>query len=93
MPERIRVEVAYAETGRQFLREIELPAGSTLGEAIVRSAVADEMRIDVATFDVGIWSKPATRDRVLADGDRVELYRPLLIDPKAARRARAKRPR
>ena len=93
MPECICVEVAYAAAGRQFLRAIELPAGSTLADAIKQSGVASEMQIDVATFDVGIWSKITARDHVLADGDRVELYRPLLVDPMDARRARARRKR
>ena len=93
MAERIRVEVAYAERGRQFLRAIDVPPGSTLEDAIAASAFADEFGIDVATLAVGVWSKPASRDRVLVDGDRVELYRPLQIDPMEARRARARRTR
>ncbi len=91
MPENIRVEVAFAEPGRQFLRGLEIAAGSTLADAIAASGVADILDIDVDSLDAGIWSKPAARERVLVDGDRVELYRPLRIDPKDARRERAKR--
>ncbi len=93
MAERIRVEVAYAESGRQFLRAVDLPHGSTLADAIAASMIGAEPGIDVAQLEAGIWSKPATRDRALVDGDRVELYRPLQIDPKDARRARARRAR
>lgn len=87
----ISVEVAYAEPARQFLLRLDLPAGVTVAEAIVASAVEHAFAIDAAELGVGIWSKPVSRDAVLANGDRVELYRPLKADPKEARRQRAKR--
>lgn len=86
---RIRVEVAWAEPRRQFLRTIELPAGATLADAITASGVETECAIDARELDTGIWSRPAPRDTRLRDGDRIELYRPLRIDPKEARRRRA----
>jgi uncharacterized protein len=88
-PEGILVEVAYAEAQRQFLRQIQLPAGATVADAIRASAVESEFRIDAKGLRVGIWSKPVDPACVLANGDRVELYRPLKIDPKEARRRRA----
>lgn len=88
-PARIRVEVAWAEPRRQFLRALELPAGATIAEAIAASGIEAECGIDASALDSGIWSTPASRDTHLRDGDRVELYRPLQVDPKEARRRRA----
>lgn len=90
-PASISVEVAYAEPGRQFLIRMDLAAGATVAEAIRASGVEREFAIDPAVLGVGIWSKPVARDALLANGDRVELYRPLKADPKEARRQRAKR--
>lgn len=93
MTETISVEVAYAEPARQFLRRIVVAAGSTVAEAIAASGLADEFGIDAAALDAGIWSRMVTRETVLRDGDRIELYRPLKADPKEARRLRAARTR
>ncbi|MBX3699895.1 MAG: RnfH family protein [Dokdonella sp.] len=89
----ILVEVAYAEPGRQFLRALRLPVGSTVAAALAASGVAEVCSIDPAHCAVGIWSRRVTLQSVLADGNRVELYRPLRIDPKEARRLRAQRRR
>lgn len=89
-PDRLRVEVAYAEPARQFLRALELPPGATVADAIAASDVAREYAIDTHTLVVSIWSKVVDRLALLQDGDRVELLRPLKIDPKDARRKRAK---
>jgi putative ubiquitin-RnfH superfamily antitoxin RatB of RatAB toxin-antitoxin module len=88
-PARIRVEVAWAEPRRQFLRRVELPAGATLADALSASGIEAECGIDASVLDTGIWSSPASRDAPLHDGDRVELYRPLRVDPREARRRRA----
>lgn len=90
-PPAIVVELAYAEPQRQFLRRFELPAGATVAAAIAVSGVEQAFGIDAAGLGAGIWSKPAPRDAVLRDGDRVELYRPLTADPKESRRRRAAR--
>ena len=90
MAETIAVEVAYAEPARQFLRRIALPDGATIADAIAASGLEAELGIDASRFATGIWSKSAPRDARLADGDRVELYRPLTADPKEARRRRAR---
>jgi uncharacterized protein len=89
MAETIDVEVAYAERDRQFLRRLTLPRGATIADAIASSNLEAEFAIAVAALATGIWSKPTPRDTVLSAGDRVELYRPLEIDPKEARRRRA----
>jgi putative ubiquitin-RnfH superfamily antitoxin RatB of RatAB toxin-antitoxin module len=91
MADTIDVEVAYAERDRQFLRRLRLPAGATIADAIVAAGLEAELGIDASSLATGIWSKPKPRETPLADGDRVELYRPLLADPKEARRRRATR--
>ncbi|MBO9662603.1 RnfH family protein [Dokdonella sp.] len=87
----IAVEVAYAEPQRQFLRRVELRSGATVADAIHASEVERECAIDPAALAIGIWSKAVDRGALLRDGDRVELYRPLQVDPKEARRRRAER--
>ncbi|MEO5626246.1 MAG: RnfH family protein [Dokdonella sp.] len=87
----ISVEVAYAEPDRQFLRRVDLAVDATIKEAIAASGVEREFGIDTDVLGVGIWSKPVAREATLANGDRVELYRPLKADPKESRRLRAKR--
>jgi putative ubiquitin-RnfH superfamily antitoxin RatB of RatAB toxin-antitoxin module len=91
MADTIDVEGAYAERDRQFLRRLRLPAGATIADAIVAAGLEAELGIDASPLAAGIWSKPKPRETPLADGDRVELYRPLLADPKEARRRRATR--
>lgn len=87
----MRCEVAYALPGRQLLLSIELRPGATVHDAIVLSNIADLMPdLHVNDADVGVWSKPCSLDTPLKDGDRVEIYRPLIMDPKDARRKRAK---
>ena len=87
----IRIEVAYAESERQFLRRLVLAAGTTLAQAIEASGLAREFSIDTTALAAGVWSKAIARDAQVQDGDRIELYRPLKIDPKTARRRRAER--
>lgn len=86
----IGVEVAYATPARQLVIAVQLPAGSTLEEAIDRSGIRAEfpdMVIDPAAL--GIFGRKAPPGQVLREGDRVEIYRPLIADPKEARRRRA----
>lgn len=91
MPE-IRVEVVYALPDKQYLRQVALEEGSTLEQAIQASGLLALRRdIDLSKNKVGIFSRPAKLDDVIQEGDRVEIYRPLLIDPKALRRQRAER--
>ncbi|WP_410013964.1 RnfH family protein [Sodalis sp. C49] len=88
----IRVEVVYALPERQYLRQLVLAAGSTLEQAIQASGLlAIRHDIDLDKNKVGIFSRPAKLSDRLNDGDRVEIYRPLLIDPKELRRQRAER--
>ncbi|MGD8385366.1 MAG: RnfH family protein [Lysobacterales bacterium] len=91
---RISIEVVLALAASQEIRRLELPAGSTVADAIAvagfpESAPGYEFDPD----KVGIFGARKPLDTVLRDGDRVELYRPLLADPKEARRQRARRQR
>lgn len=86
----VRVQVCYARPGFVFLRELAVPASTTLRAAIEPSGLLAEVpEIDLAVSRVGIFGKSKTLDTVLRDGDRVEVYRPLIADPKESRRNRA----
>lgn len=94
MAERLRIEVAYVEPGRQFLQVLELPADATVAQALAACDLALQFPgLDLAASKLGIFSRPATRETRLRDGDRVEVYRPLIANPKAARRERAEQAR
>lgn len=84
----IEVEVVYAERERQVLRALRLPAGSTVAHAIEAARIQEDVSSD-APCAIGIFGRLVQADHPLSDGDRVELYRPLLLDPKEARRRRA----
>jgi len=84
------VEVAYALPDKQSLISIEIKNGSTLKEAIDASGILETFdQIDLTKDRVGIFAKFATLDTILRDKDRVEIYRPLIADPKKARKDRA----
>ena len=86
----ITVEVAYGLPHRQFLEALEVRPGTTALEAIEASGLRETFPEAVVEANgIGIFSRKVTPDHVLAHGDRVEIYRPLLIDPKEAQRARA----
>lgn len=88
----MRIEVAYARPDIQVVVELEVPAGATAADAIRRSGLlARYPEIDLGKNGIGVYGEPADLERPLRDGDRVEIYRPLLIDPKAARRAKTKK--
>lgn len=90
MAEQVTVEVVFAEPSRRWLRKVTLPAGSTVAQAIEASGIAREMSgLVVDPARLGIFSRKVTPDHVLGEGDRVEIYRPLTLDPKEARRRRA----
>lgn len=90
MAESIRVEVTYAKPERQELVHLELPAGSTLRQAVEASGLVQRYpEIDLAKGKFGIYAKLAKPDSVLRDRDRVEIYRPLIADPKEVRKQRA----
>ena len=89
--ETMRVEVAYATPERQLVLPLEVHRGCTLAEAIERSSICEEFPGLVVDFAaVGIFGRKAPAGQVLQPGDRVEIYRPLIADPKEARRKRAR---
>jgi uncharacterized protein len=86
----ISVTVVYALPDAVTEIEVCLTAGATVADAIERSGIAAKLPdVDIAGAAVGIFGKRVRRDTALGDGDRVELYRRLIADPKAARRRRA----
>ncbi len=90
----LSVEVAYApDPDRQVEIPLEVPAGTTLEEAVRLSGILEEFPdIDLGGRNkTGIYGKLAKLDTALQDRDRVEIYRPLIADPKAARRKRAEK--
>lgn len=94
-----RCTVAYALPGTQWLWEVELQGAATVGDALDAArerAIATPgpplPPIDWAQTSVGVFGVACGRERLLADGDRVEIYRPLAVDPRAARRARSAGP-
>jgi putative ubiquitin-RnfH superfamily antitoxin RatB of RatAB toxin-antitoxin module len=86
----IAVEVVHAGEAQQIVCKVELHPGSTVIQAIEASSIAGTLPDGVAINDVGIFGRKVALDRVLADGDRIEIYRPLKLDPMEARRKRAR---
>jgi hypothetical protein len=90
MAETIHIEVVYARAERQDVIPLDLAEGSTLKQAVEASGLpAKYPEIDPAKGKFGIYSKLAKPDTVLRDRDRVEIYRPLIADPKEVRKQRA----
>ncbi|MFN4263241.1 MAG: RnfH family protein [Thioalkalivibrionaceae bacterium] len=87
----ISVEVAWAGPEVQRVIALEVPEGTTVAEAVEASGVLDEFaEINWPEVDVGIFGRLTRKDQVLGVGDRVEIYRPLIADPKEVRRKRAR---
>ena len=86
----IGIEVVYALAGEQTLFKHVVPAGTTVEQAIRVCGVLEKYpRIDLAANKLGVFGKLAKADTVLRDRDRIEIYRPLIADPKEVRRRRA----
>lgn len=93
MSSAINVEVVVAVPESQLLISLSLPAGSTVADAVAASGALESYSEHVDEHSpVGIWGREVARDRKLAEGDRVEIYRELLLDPMEARRLRASAP-
>lgn len=90
--ETISVELIYIEPSSQNCLKLDLAEGTNIEQAIHRSGLLERFpEIDLNVNKVGIFSKIKELDTVLQTGDRIEIYRPLLTDPKEARRQRAKK--
>jgi uncharacterized protein len=88
--EMINVEVCYPLPTKQELVRLRLPAGSLLQQALEASGLLGKYpEIDLKKNKFGIWNKLSKTDAVLRDFDRVEIYRPLIADPKEVRKQRA----
>ena len=88
--EKINVEVVYAMPDEQLLLKYEVPKGATIAEAIKLSGMLDKHpEIDLEKGKFGIFGKLSKTDTVLREKDRIEIYRPLIADPKEVRRKRA----
>lgn len=89
---RISVEVAYALPDKQAIIELEVPEGTTAIEAARQSGITQKFEgIDLDNAKLGIYARVVSSSQVLREGDRVEIYRPLIADPKDVRKARAAR--
>ena len=84
----MHVIVAWISPTEQDLVPLELPAGTTVALAIAASKLASGYKLSLDIERVGINGRLARLDSTIADGDRIEIYRPLVVDPKEARRAR-----
>lgn len=90
MSDKINIEVVYALPDEQILFRQSVPAGTTVAEAVRASGVLDKHpEIDLAGSKLGIFGKLTKADAVVRDKDRIEIYRPLIADPKEVRRKRA----
>ncbi|MBT3348105.1 MAG: RnfH family protein [Thiotrichales bacterium] len=90
MRDKIKVEVAYALEDEQIIIELEVEEGATAEQAVIASEVIERFpEIELESVKMGVFGKVAKRDRVLLERDRVEIYRPLIADPKEVRKARA----
>lgn len=88
--EPLNVEVAYALPDKQVIIAVSVPEGATLRDAIDESGILDRFPdIDLASQKVGIFGKLKKFDQPLRAGDRIEIYRHLIADPKAVRKQRA----
>ena len=89
----IRITVVYSPVARQVIeRELTLPEGATARLALQASGLLDEYpKLQAGPLQVGLWGRACQPVQVLEDGDRLEIYRPLRVDPKVARRERFQR--
>lgn len=88
----INVEVAYALPHKQAIIPLQVPAGTTALEAAKLSRINERFEgLVLEDARLGIFSKPVAPEQALKEGDRVEIYRPLIADPKEVRKARAAR--
>ena len=87
----IEIEVIYALSDNQIIRQLSLPVGTTAQQAVELSGIIGIFpEIDLSKNKLGIFGKLVGADAILRNRDRVEIYRPLIVDPKERRRRRAK---
>jgi putative ubiquitin-RnfH superfamily antitoxin RatB of RatAB toxin-antitoxin module len=90
-PQLIHVEVVYARPDEQVLLALEVARGATVGQVIERSGIIDRFpEVGRTPPPVGIFGRRTTLEAEVQEGDRIEIYRPLIANPKEQRHARAK---
>ncbi len=84
------IEIAYATPQKQIILELEVAADTSPRQAVIDSDIDEYFpEIDKQSCDIGIFGKLIKADHVLENGDRIEIYRPLIADPKQVRKQRA----
>jgi len=87
---KVEIEVVLALAERQVLLNVAVPQGTTVMDAIDQSGIATEFPdLDLGSLKVGVWGKVVQRSRPVREGERIEIYRPLPLDPRRARRKMA----
>ncbi|WP_392559305.1 RnfH family protein [Orbus mooreae] len=86
----INVQIVYPLPENPTIIDCQVTVGSTVGQAIVQSTILSKCQLSLEQLNVGIYGKLVTLTHLVSDGDRIEIYRPLLNDPKEIRRQRAK---
>jgi putative ubiquitin-RnfH superfamily antitoxin RatB of RatAB toxin-antitoxin module len=86
----LKVTVVHVAPDGPHVLELDLPAGATVGDAVACSGLLERVPgLDLAVAALGVWNRRVPAETLVRDGDRIEVYRPLTIDPKDARRRRA----
>lgn len=86
----INVQIVYPLPENPTIIDCQVTVGSTVEQAIVQSTILSKCQLSLEQLNVGIYGKLVTLTHLVSDGDRIEIYRPLLNDPKEIRRQRAK---
>ncbi|WP_404340633.1 RnfH family protein [Pseudoalteromonas mariniglutinosa] len=88
----ITVEVVFALPTKATSLLVEVPETCSAEQAVIKSGIIDKCpEIDATNLTLGIWNRTCKLDQLISDGDRIEIYRPLIADPKDARRKRAEK--
>ena len=88
----INIEVVFALPTKATTLNIEVPQGTTAEQAVIQSGIIKKCpEIDATDLTLGVWNRTVKLNHELKDGDRIEIYRPLIADPKDARRKRAEK--
>lgn len=88
----IAIQIAYADHKQQLLIDLSVPANTTIQDALLKSNIAQQ-GVDISQLAVGIYGKKKELDTIVREHDRIELYRPLVADPKDSRRRRVEKER
>ena len=87
--DRLSIEVVAAFPRRSYTVKLDVPVGTSVRNAIERSCILDNFKLPIHMLSYGVFGKRCSLDTLLSDGDRVEIYRQLEVDPKVRRRQRA----